>query len=818
MWWRIVFSLLLPGTTLVHAQTASLNLIRGSALACPSSPPLFTTILLNATSATQSIPAGTVFTLTYSVPVLAPPTASAAAVRASGNTATATFSFDLSLQSGFTYGFRNAQLDLTGIPTGTPVSVSLQVSPATAVSLGGEGSGTVLGITDLSACTPPPPQTAVTIDELTATCPTEQDVADFNKVLALAFPGDPTPGVLVCRASQGSADLTRLQERAYQALKVMRQTSYDAPLPWTAKPLYDWLIQNIHGIDFRSDVPLSYCCEPGGVIVIQSSSLIVEQVFSTDALIGFISLIVHEARHNEGVAHTCLSMDKTLDEMGAWAAQYYFMEWSSFHSGGFLNPGGAGVFGSPVRNVYWTDANSILAGEICSLAPGVVASPSALNFGAQSTAIASLPRTVVVTATQGPPAAVAGATVAITGPNAADFTITSNTCRTASGSPVMLPPSCVLSLVFTPQAASPRFANLQVTFPGLPTQQVALAGLGGNAPCSYQLLPNAQLLPPKGGAGTFTVTASPGCAWTAVSNASWISVTFTDGGKIAYSVDANTGGSVRQGTIGVGGFTFSVAQSGYAPQFLPAGVTNAASFAPGASPGSLVSIFGNRLARNVSGVVAAGAALPLTLGGSSVQIAGRISSLLAPAYLGPVFGLPVSAPILAVAGDPSPQINAQVPWELAGLPSANFVVDNGAGSAPVLVALSAVQPGIFTVGGAAGAVLHNSDLTPVTPSSPAVRGEIVAIYATGLGPVNPPVATGAPAPSAEPFARTTDTPLVSFGGVYAATVPFSGLAPRYVGVYQVNAQVPATAPSGNAVPLSIAIGGVTSNTVTIGIK
>jgi len=208
----------------------------------------------------------------------------------------------------------------------------------------------------------------------------------------------------------------------------------------------------------------------------------------------------------------------------------------------------------------------------------------------------------------------------------------------------------------------------------------------------------------------------------------------------------------------------------------------------------------------------------LAVAGSSVAVSGQLSLYAAPLYVGPLFGPPVAAPIFAVAGDPRPQINLQVPWELAGRPAANFVVDNGAASAPVYVALSAIQPGIFTVDGWSGAVLHAADYTPVTPSNPAARGETVAIYATGLGPVSPPMATGVAAPSAEPLPRTVAKPTVLFGGVPAAAIWYSGLAPTYVGLYQVNAQVPAAAPSGSAVLLTLSIGGAASNTVAIAIR
>jgi uncharacterized protein (TIGR03437 family) len=85
----------------------------------------------------------------------------------------------------------------------------------------------------------------------------------------------------------------------------------------------------------------------------------------------------------------------------------------------------------------------------------------------------------------------------------------------------------------------------------------------------------------------------------------------------------------------------------------------------------------------------------------------------------------------------------------------------------------------------------------------------------GLGAVSNQPADGAAAPSG-PLAETSVTPTVTIGGVTGNAI-FSGLAPGYVGLYQVNALVPASVASGSAVPVSISIGGTASNTVTIAV-
>jgi uncharacterized protein (TIGR03437 family) len=77
-------------------------------------------------------------------------------------------------------------------------------------------------------------------------------------------------------------------------------------------------------------------------------------------------------------------------------------------------------------------------------------------------------------------------------------------------------------------------------------------------------------------------------------------------------------------------------------------------------------------------------------------------------------------------------------------------------------------------------------------------------------------ATGAPV-AGDPLAHTTTLPEVTIGGV-AAPVFFSGLAPAFVGLYQVNVKVPEEGPSGLAVEVTLTIGGIPSNVVTIAVQ
>ncbi|HEX8072873.1 MAG TPA: Ig-like domain-containing protein [Pyrinomonadaceae bacterium] len=92
-------------------------------------------------------------------------------------------------------------------------------------------------------------------------------------------------------------------------------------------------------------------------------------------------------------------------------------------------------------------------------------------------------------------------------------------------------------------------------------------------PCSYSITPQAQVFPANGGSGTINVNAtSTSCAWTAQSNASWITITAgasgAGNGTVAYNVAANDAAAPRTGTIVVAGRTFTVTQPG-TPATLP---------------------------------------------------------------------------------------------------------------------------------------------------------------------------------------------------------------------------------------------------------
>jgi uncharacterized protein (TIGR03437 family) len=121
---------------------------------------------------------------------------------------------------------------------------------------------------------------------------------------------------------------------------------------------------------------------------------------------------------------------------------------------------------------------------------------------------------------------------------------------------------------------------------------------------------------------------------------------------------------------------------------------------------------------------------------------------------------------------------------------------NGGGNVRIIIRLiPAVRPEIIST--ASGpAVVHGSDFTPISPTSPAVSGEILTLYATGLGPTTPPVDLG------QPFPRNSlsivNAPVEVLMNGQASAVLYAGGYPGATDAYQVNFRVPSGLSPGTA--------------------
>jgi uncharacterized protein (TIGR03437 family) len=206
-------------------------------------------------------------------------------------------------------------------------------------------------------------------------------------------------------------------------------------------------------------------------------------------------------------------------------------------------------------------------------------------------------------------------------------------------------------------------------------------------------------------------------------------------------------------------------------------VANAAGFKSGLpAPGGLAALFVDGIPPTGT-VVAPSLPLPTQLAGVKVFVNG------------------VAAPIVAVADVTYPahtQVNFQVPFEIdTGGPQATIVEIQYAGQSAFIVPQES-GPGIFLLPDGGGVIQHASDYSIATVQNPVKRGEILIIYASGLGAVSIPVPSGEAATAADPIGANACNQVTTNAG----DVLYAGLTPGFPGLYQVNVQVSQYLPPG----------------------
>lgn len=227
---------------------------------------------------------------------------------------------------------------------------------------------------------------------------------------------------------------------------------------------------------------------------------------------------------------------------------------------------------------------------------------------------------------------------------------------------------------------------------------------------------------------------------------------------------------------------------------------NAASFRTGpVAAGAIVSIFGSGIGpiNSANGKLNAAGRLDVDLSGTQVKFDG------------------VPAPLFfASAG----QINLQVPYDVAGKPETEVeVIQGGVSRGKLKLGVATAAPGLFTMESGVGQVVAiNEDGTLNSSSNPATRGSIVVLFATGEGQTAPGGVSGAPAVVPLPH-PVQDVQLTV--GPSNADVLWAGSAPGFVGLLQLNVRLPGMFTPPGVRPLTLTIGGVSSQAgVTISVK
>ena len=239
---------------------------------------------------------------------------------------------------------------------------------------------------------------------------------------------------------------------------------------------------------------------------------------------------------------------------------------------------------------------------------------------------------------------------------------------------------------------------------------------------------------------------------------------------------------------------FTVLAAKYDAAVAPPAITsvvNAANGTQPVAPGGLVSVFGSQM--SPVSMATSQIPLPTALGDSCLS----------------VNGTPV--PLLFVSGQ---QINAQLPFNVSG--SSTLSIHSPAGiSNNFLFTVQNTAPGVFLSGSAGpvngiATIVRADNNQLITPTNPIHPKDTVVIYLAGMGATFPAVTAGLPAPSS-PLAVAAATPSVTLGGM-GLDVSYAGLVPGEVGVYQINATVPAGVPTGLEIPLTISQGGPSNTT------
>jgi uncharacterized protein (TIGR03437 family) len=309
------------------------------------------------------------------------------------------------------------------------------------------------------------------------------------------------------------------------------------------------------------------------------------------------------------------------------------------------------------------------------------------------------------------------------------------------------------------------------------------------------------------GQGTLTVsgvTAADG-------SGTWLTATMVTGGISVTADPAGLSPNAYTGTVtiasnGVNGNLVIPVQLVIVAQGPPlaaaGGVVNNGTFASGESlaEGDIAAVFGSQFDFDAP---QGATTLPLqtTMDNIQVLVNGK------------------AAPIYYVSPG---QINFEIPIDAATGDGTIQVVRNGTQGNLIYVDINAQVPRFILYGGYGIMTTPAGALTGI-PSNPVKVGDTIVIYALGLGPTSPPVASGTASPTS-PLANVPGTTQVCFGvetpffQAPCATPSFTGLTPGFVGLYQINVTIPKGISSGNNTMTLFLVNNISSDPVPLAVQ
>jgi len=475
-----------------------------------------------------------------------------------------------------------------------------------------------------------------------------------------------------------------------------------------------------------------------------------------------------------------------------------------------------GFFGSPAALNILQSGSGLVAADL-AMQTNVTVVPSTVSFGSfpsgsplsqsqQLTVTNTGSSSVNLGFTVSPSSSVSGTTVSVSPSSLALGSGQSGTLTASLGGSISAG-GLYYGAITVSGASVPMRIPYMVLSPTAGTVNIDAVSGDGDQAIAGQIIPDGQVAFQLTDANGVPVTATAvtfsqarGSVPLTISNASsttdnygFAYATVTIGSQTgSYAVNASGGGQSYQ-------FSGSVSPQ---PTVSAGGVVNAANSTTPVAPGSYVSIYGSNLS-NVTDENYSAVRLPLSMDQVTVSFdAAATGSLSA-----------VSVPGHMVYVSPS-QVNIQVPWELQGYSSAKMKVtlyEFGFGNV-VTVPIANYTPAMF--GSSIAAAENATTGQVITSANPAVRGSVISLFCNGLGPVTNQPASGDSA--GVPLSSTTAPATVTIGGA-SANVTFSGLAPGFPGLYQVNFQVPSSIQAGNQ-SITVSIGGVSSPALTLPVQ
>jgi uncharacterized protein (TIGR03437 family) len=220
------------------------------------------------------------------------------------------------------------------------------------------------------------------------------------------------------------------------------------------------------------------------------------------------------------------------------------------------------------------------------------------------------------------------------------------------------------------------------------------------------------------------------------------------------------------------GVRAQISGNGDTPLYTPQSIVNAATQTAGPlAPNTIATIYGTALAFETRAVASSDivhGAMPTSLDGVGVWVDSIPCGLF---FVSPT------------------QINFLMPYMLGAGTYSIIVARDGLAGPSVSIQVTATSPGLFLYNG--GALAVHLDGQVISSSAPAVPGEIIVIYANGLGRTSPDASPGQLATGAFQISYVSQLQILLNGvPCPAGSVLYAGLTPGFAGLYQINLTLP----------------------------